>query len=83
MSPALNESSTLERFERSNASEIRNGIRNGIMFRFLPGDCHICQKQLKAIEKSEMDRSVTISMPRETQKSLMAYAEESPWGALT
>ena len=26
MSPALNESSTLERFERSNASEIRNGI---------------------------------------------------------
>ena len=30
-----------------------------------------------------MDQSVTISMPWETQKSLMAYAEESPWGALT
>ena len=30
-----------------------------------------------------MDGSVTISMPRETQKSLMAYTEESPWGALT
>ena len=26
---------------------------------------------------------MTISMPWETQKSLMAYAEESPWGAFT
>ena len=33
VSPALNRSSTLERFERSNASEIRNGI----MFDFYPG----------------------------------------------
>ena len=37
MSPALNGSSTLERFERSNASEIRNGI----MFDFYPGLPHI------------------------------------------
>ena len=37
MSPALNESSTLECFERSNASEIRNGI----MFDFYPGLPHI------------------------------------------
>ena len=36
MGPALNESSTLERFERSNASEIRNGI----MFDFYPGLPH-------------------------------------------
>ena len=33
MSPALNGSSALERFERSNAIEIRNGI----MFNFYPG----------------------------------------------
>ena len=33
MSPTLNGSSTLERFEHSNASEIRNGI----MFDFYPG----------------------------------------------
>jgi len=33
MSPALNGSSTLERFERSNAGEIRNRI----MFDFYPG----------------------------------------------
>ena len=37
MSPALNRSSTLERFERSNASEIHNGI----MFNFYPGLPHI------------------------------------------
>ena len=37
MSPALNGSSTLERFERSNASEIRNGI----MFDFYPGLPHM------------------------------------------
>ena len=36
MSPALNGSSTLERFERSNASEIRNGI----MFDFYQGLPH-------------------------------------------
>ena len=33
MSPTLNGSSTLERFKRSNASKIRNGI----MFNFYPG----------------------------------------------
>ena len=37
MSPALNGSSKLERFERSNASEIRNGI----MFDFYRGLPHI------------------------------------------
>ena len=36
MSPALNGSSTLERFERSNVSKIRNGI----MFDFYPGLPH-------------------------------------------
>ena len=36
MSPALNGSSTLERFERSNVSEIRNGI----MFDSYPGLPH-------------------------------------------
>jgi len=38
MSPALNGSSMLEHFERSNASEIRNGI----MFDFYPGLPHMC-----------------------------------------
>ena len=33
MSPALNGSTALQRFERSNASEIRNGM----MFDFYPG----------------------------------------------
>ena len=37
MSPALNGSSALQRFERSNAIEIRNGI----MFDFYPGLPHI------------------------------------------
>jgi len=37
MRPALNGSSALQRFERSNASEIRNGI----MFDFYPGLPHI------------------------------------------
>ena len=37
MSPALNGSSTLEHFERSNASEIRNGI----LFDFYPGLPHV------------------------------------------
>ena len=37
MSSSLNESSTLERFEHSNASEIRNGI----MFDFYPGLPHL------------------------------------------
>ena len=37
MSPALNGSSSLERFERSNAIEIRNGI----VFDFYPGLPHI------------------------------------------
>ena len=37
MSPALNGSSTLEHFKRSNASEIRNGI----MFDFYPGLPHV------------------------------------------
>ena len=37
VSPALNGSSTLERFERSNASEKRNGI----MFDFYPGLPHM------------------------------------------
>ena len=37
MNPALNGSSTLERFERSDASEIRNGI----MFDFYPGLPHV------------------------------------------
>ena len=37
MSPALNEGSILERFEHSNASEIRNGI----MFDFYPGLPHV------------------------------------------
>ena len=37
MSPALNGSSTLERFERSDASEIRNRI----MFDFYPGLPHV------------------------------------------
>jgi len=37
MSPALNRSSLLERFERSNAIEICNGI----MFDFYPGLPHI------------------------------------------
>ena len=37
MSPALKGSSTLERFERSDASEIRNGI----MFDFYPGLPHL------------------------------------------
>ena len=37
MSPALNGSSTLERFERSNTSEIRNAI----MFDFYPGLPHM------------------------------------------
>ena len=37
MSPALNGSSTLERLERSNASEIRKGI----MFDFYPGLPHM------------------------------------------
>ena len=38
MSPALNGSTELQRFERSNAVEIRNGI----MLDFYP-DCHICK----------------------------------------
>ena len=37
MSPALNGSSTLEHFEHSNVSEIRNGI----MFDFYPGLPHV------------------------------------------
>ena len=37
MSPALNRSSTLQRFERSNADKIHNGI----MFDFYPGLPHI------------------------------------------
>ena len=37
MSPALNGSSMLERFEHSNASEIHNGI----MFDFYPGLPHL------------------------------------------
>ena len=37
MSPALNGSSALQRFERSNAIEIRNGI----MFDFYPGLPHM------------------------------------------
>ena len=37
MSPALNGSSALERFERSNAIELRNGI----MFDFYPGLPHV------------------------------------------
>ena len=37
MSPALNGSSTLERFEHSNVSEIRNRI----MFNFYPGLPHM------------------------------------------
>ena len=38
MSPALNRSSALQHFERSNAIEIRNGI----MFDFYPGLPHVC-----------------------------------------
>ena len=38
MSPTLNGSSALERFERSNAIEIRNEI----MFDFYPGLPHVC-----------------------------------------
>ena len=41
MSPALNGSSALQRFKRSNASEIRNGI----MFDFYPGLPHVCSKE--------------------------------------
>ena len=37
MSSALNGSSVLQRFERGNTVEIRNGI----MFDFYPRDCHI------------------------------------------
>ena len=37
VSPALNGSSALQRFKRSNASEIRSGI----MFDFYPGLAHI------------------------------------------
>ena len=49
MSPALNGSSVLQRFECSNASEIRNGI----MFDFYPELPHIspqkpCRRQLNA-----------------------------------
>ena len=41
MSPTHNESSVLQRFEHSNAIEIRNRI----MFDF-PQDCHICKNYL-------------------------------------
>ena len=47
MSPALNGSSALQHFERSNAIEIRNGI----MFDFYPGLPHIAissQDRVKA-----------------------------------
>ena len=42
MSPALNRSFALQRFERSNVVEIRNGI----MFDFYPGLAHMYSTQL-------------------------------------
>ena len=42
MSPALNGSSALERFERSNAIKIHNGI----MFDFYPGLPHVIKHHL-------------------------------------
>ena len=47
LNPALNGSSTQERFERSNAIEIHNGI----MFDFYPGLPHICSGKSADREK--------------------------------
>ena len=49
MSPALDGSSALQRFERSNAIEIRNGI----MFDFYPGLPHVLAQYSIAQQKSE------------------------------
>ena len=69
MSPALNGSSTLERFEQSNASEIRNGI----MFDFYPGLPHmykyVCNKpkskfltsQVEYLQSCERQRSSLVT----------------------
>ena len=56
MSPALNGSSALQRFERSNAIEIRNGI----MFDFYPGLPQMCASTfsfLKAYTKHDVVNS--------------------------
>ena len=50
MSPALNESSTLEHFEHSNASEIRNGI----MFDFYPGLPQLLRTMVSALRHNYM-----------------------------
>ena len=55
MSPALNGSSTLECFERSNASKIHNGI----MFDFYPGLPHL---QMNYMQQTS-SRSSMVDMP--------------------
>ena len=51
MSPPLNGSSALQRFERSNAIEIRNGI----MFDFYPGLPHMSIREIDSQVNKQMN----------------------------
>ena len=65
MSPALNGSSALQRFERNNAIEIRNGI----MFDFYPGLPHMHIAWVTCISPREMAfRSQVVPYPLFTAK---------------
>ena len=76
MSPALNGSSALQRFEHSNAIEIRNGI----MFDFYPGLPHLMRSTTEEVNILKTDVSIdlqelpevipTPGIPPERQKYL-------------
>ena len=56
MSPALNGSSALQRFEHSNAIEIRNGI----MFDFYPGLPHLMRSTTEEVNILKTDVSIDL-----------------------
>ena len=61
MSPALNGSTALQRFERSNASEIRNGI----MFDFYPGLPYmVYSKQSQVVDNIRSGNAHTVNPRR-------------------
>ena len=72
MSPALNNSSALERFECRNAIEIRNGI----MFDFYPGLPHMLYLSLLSQAVSSQDADLHIRLVKLYSRS-GAYSAEN------